>query len=113
MRPLRARAIQHPWIGYCFTHVLETAHPGDESFDAHPEAAMRHSTESSQIQIPFEGFARKIVFSQPFFEERQVVDALAAANNLTVSFGSNDVEPQSDLRPLLVGLEVERLDGSR
>src|SRR5262249_24218370 len=42
LRTLRIQAIQHAGIRDRFTDVLESANPRDDSFDAHPEAAVRH-----------------------------------------------------------------------
>ncbi len=37
----RARAIEHARVSDRFAHVLEAAHPRDESLDTHPKPGMR------------------------------------------------------------------------
>ena len=59
-------AIEHARIWDRFPHVFQSAHPRDEAFDAHAESAVRHRAEAAQIQIPLEGFARKLCSARRF-----------------------------------------------
>ena len=58
--------------------MLQAAHPGDESLDAHPEAGVRNAAVFAQVQIPLESFTRELVLFQTFQQEVEIVDTLAA-----------------------------------
>ena len=72
--------------------MIETADPGDDPLDAHTEAAMWHAAESAQVEIPLVGFARQLVLVDAGEQQLVVVDALAAADDLAVSLGRENVD---------------------
>ena len=68
---------------------------------------------AAQVEVPLVGLARQVVLVEPLLQQRQVVDALAAADDLAVALGREQVDGERHLRPLGVGLHVERLDLGR
>ncbi len=62
-----------------------------------------------EIEIPVERFLRQMVFLQALPQQIQIVNALAAADDFAVAFGRENVDAQGDVRPVRIGLEVERL----
>src|SRR5688500_8659505 len=72
---------------YRLSDVRELADPGDGAFEADAEAGMRDGTVAADVQVPLEGFLRQAVARDALFEQLQVVDALAAADDLAVAFG--------------------------
>ena len=93
--------------------MLQTAHPRDETFDAHAKAGVRNRAVFAQIQVPFEGFARKLVFFQALQQQVQIMDALPTADNFAIPFRGDEIDAQSDLRAVLRRREVEGFDASR
>src|SRR6185437_6840747 len=87
--------------------MLKAAHPGDESLDTHAKAGMWHGTKAAQVEIPVEGLARELVFVETFFEKRQIVNPLAAANDFAITFGSDDIDAESDFGAVRIGLKVK------
>ena len=83
------------------------------ALDAHAEPAVRHRAVFAQIEIPVEGFLRKIVLLDALQQQVEIVNALAAADDLAVAFGRDHVHAEREFRPLRVGLEIERLDLGR
>ena len=96
--------------------MLEPADPRDDALDAHAEAAVRDAAEPAQIEVPLERLARELVLLDAAEQQVVVVDALAAADDLAVALGREDVDRERDLGPAVLRLEVEGLDratGSR
>src|SRR5689334_18008659 len=93
--------------------MFEAADPGYDALDAHAETGMRHAAEASQIQVPLERFFRKLVLFDAPDELVIVLETLTTADDFAVSLGRENVARHRDLRPLRMGLEVERLDGAR
>src|SRR5947209_19176484 len=90
--------------------MFERAYPGNGTFNAHAESAVRNAAELSQIQIPLESLFRQSVFVDTLAQSFIVAHALRAADDLAVTFGSEDVNAQREFRPLRIGLHVKRLD---
>ena len=67
--------------------MLKAANPRDASLDAHAEPTMRHAAVTAQVEVPLERFLRKVVVADALLEKREVVLALAAADDLAVAFG--------------------------
>ena len=88
--------------------MLSSANPGDGALQAQAEAGVRHAAVAAQVEIPLERFLGQIVFAQALDEQFVTGDALAAADDFAVAFGSEHVEAQRQLGPLGVGLHVER-----
>src|SRR5687768_273988 len=93
--------------------MLKLTDPGDAAFDAHAEAAMRHRSVASQVEIPLESFLREVMFPDSLTQEIEIVQALASADDLAVPFGRQHVHTQRLLRLFRVRLHVEGLDGPR
>src|SRR5436305_6649693 len=103
--------VQHPGVRDGLAQVRQPGHPGHEALDPHAEAAVREGAVLADVEVPLEGFDRQVVLADLFEQEVVVVDALAAADDLTVAFGGNEVEPEDQIRVLRVGLHVEGLEG--
>src|SRR5215472_19370875 len=71
---------------------------------------MRHATVAAQVEIPLEGFFRKVVCTEPLDEQVVIVDALAAADDFAVALGCEHVEGKGKYRALRVGLHVESFE---
>src|SRR4051794_38351942 len=93
--------------------MFDAAHPGGAALDSHSIAGVRDAAEAAEVEIPFEGFARKIVCFQLFFKVFKRGRAFAAADDLAVAFGSEEVDPKGGLRTVLIHFEIETLDGRR
>jgi hypothetical protein len=74
--------------------VLEAADPADAALDAHAESAVRHGAETAKVEIPLERFLRQVVFLDALQQEVEVVEALAAADDLAVAFRRQDIDAQ-------------------
>src|SRR6185437_14948537 len=68
----------------CLPHVLEAANPAHHPLDSHAEAAVRHAAEAAQIEVPLDRFGRELVLLDALHQQAQVVDALAAADDLAI-----------------------------
>ncbi len=82
---LRIDLVQHAREGDRLADMGQLADPGHHALDAHAEAGMGHGAVAAQVEIPGEGLARQLVLGQALLEQRQVVDALAAADDLAVA----------------------------
>ena len=51
------------------------------------------------------------MFVQALLEQRQIVNALAAADDFAIAFGRDEIDAQRDFRALFIGLKVEGFDG--
>ena len=101
-------AIDHSWERDGFADVLQAAHPGDETLDAHAEAGVRDRAVFAQIQVPLERFARQFVLFQALEQQVQIVDALAAADDFAVTFGRDEVDAQRDIGAIRGGLRSRK-----
>src|SRR6476660_6733922 len=93
--------------------MFEPADPRDDALDAHAEAAVRDAAVPAQIEVPLERFLRKLVLLDAAEQQDVVVDALAAADDLAVALGREDVDRERDFGPAFLRLEVEGLDLGR
>src|SRR5271170_3785987 len=90
--------------------MLQSAHPRYEALHAHAESGVRYRAELTQIDVPVESLAWKLMFVQALQQQIQVVDALAAADDFAVSLGGDEIDAQGEFRPVRGGLKVEGLD---
>ena len=84
--------VQHPRIRNRFAQVVEAADPGHDALDAHAEAGVRDAAEAAQVEVPLERFVRQLVLLDALQQQVVVVEALAAADDLAVAFGREDVD---------------------
>src|ERR1041385_4950656 len=90
--------------------MLQAAHPGDEPFHAHPEAAVGHAAELSQIDIPAEGLTRQTVLVDALQQQIQIVNALPATDHFAVTFGRDEINAEHNFGTVFSGLEIKRLN---
>src|SRR5688572_9234782 len=110
---LRFQSVQESREWDCLPDMRQLADPGDGAFEADAEAGVRDGAVAADVQVPLEGFLRQAVVLDALFQEREVVDALTAADDLAVAFGGEHVVVQDARRVLGVGLHVEGLDLDR
>src|ERR1700675_842288 len=101
--------VKHPGERDRLPDVFQSAHPGDEALDTHSEPSVWHRAVLAEIDIPVERLARKLVLFQTLQQQIEIVDTLAAADDLAVSFGRNHVHTQRQLGTIGIGLEIESL----
>src|SRR5262245_31096642 len=89
---------QRAGIGDRLAQVVDAGNPGHEALDPHAEAGVRHAAVAAHVEIPLEGFHGKLVLPDALQEEIVVVDALAAADDLAVALGGEDVDAQGARR---------------
>src|SRR5436309_9796701 len=82
--PSRVEAVQRARVGDGLAQVVDACDPGDEAFDSHPEAAVRHRAVLADVEVPLERLDRQVVLLEARQQQVVVVDALAAADNLSV-----------------------------
>src|SRR5215210_3114337 len=111
--PSGSESVEHPRERDGLADVLDAAHPCDAALDAHAEARVRDAAVAAQVEIPLERLARQVVFLELFFEEFERGGALAAADDLAVALGREDVHAERQLVALGVALHVEGFDGRR
>src|SRR5690349_8725222 len=92
---------------------MQAADPRDGALDAQAEAAVRHATVTAQVEVPLERLARQAVLVDALFERGEIVDTLAAADDLAVAFRREQIGTEHDLGALGVRLHVERLRDRR
>ncbi len=92
-----------------FPEVIQLANPGDDPLDAHAEPGMRHCAVLAQIEVPLKGLCRKLVCLKSLQKQLVVVNALAAAYDLTITLGSQNVHAEGQVRALGIRLHVKRL----
>jgi hypothetical protein len=63
-----------------FRARAHAADPGDEALDTNAETGVGHGVEAAQVEIPVDGLAGQLVLVEAFFEEFQIVNAVAADN---------------------------------
>ena len=85
----------------------------DHALDAHAEAAVRHRAVAAQVEVPLERLLRQLVLLDALQQQVEIVEALAAADDLAVAFGREHVDAQRLVGLLRVGLHVERLHRGR
>ncbi len=75
----------------------QAADPGDGPFEADPEAAVPDRPVLPDVEVPLEGADRKVMLLYPFQKKVVVVDPLAAADDLSVALGREDIHAQRQL----------------
>src|SRR3954467_6679068 len=110
---LRIDLVQHPWVRNGLAQVRQPGHPGHEALDPHAEAAMRKRSILTDIKIPLERLDRQVVLLDAPQQEIVIVDALAAADDLAIPLGRQQVEAEHHVRVLRIGLHVEGLERRR
>ena len=78
--------------------VVQAADPLHRALHSKTEAGVGHRAVTTEIEVPLEGLARQLVLVEALLEERQIVLALRAADDLAVAFGRDDVERERDAR---------------
>ena len=53
--------MEGPCEGDGFADVVEAADPGDDTLDAHAEAAVGDAAVAAQVEVPLEGFLGQLV----------------------------------------------------
>src|SRR5450432_833450 len=86
VRILRVYPINHARKGYHFPDVLCAANPGYSALQAQAKAGVGHATVAAEVQIPLEWLLGQLVFVEALHQQVVIVNALAAANNFSVSF---------------------------
>lgn len=71
--------------------MLKPADPRYRSLNPDAETRMRDRAIPAQIQIPGIDILRQIVLAEAALKKGRVVNALAAADDLAVTFGSEQV----------------------
>ena len=94
----RREPVDEPREGYRLPHVREAADIREGALDAEPEARVRERSVPAQVEIPLERLLREAVLLDPLLEEREVVDALTAADDLPVPLGGEEVDGEAELR---------------
>src|SRR6185312_4395874 len=105
--------VQHPRIRNGLPQVRQAGHPGHEPLDAHAEAAVGERPVFTDVKIPLERLDGEVVLLDAREQQVVVVNPLAAADDLAVALGRQQVETQHGLRILRVGLHVEGLERCR
>ena len=65
------------------------------ALDAHAEAGVRHGAVAAQVEVPVEGFLGQLVLLDALEQQVVVGHALAAADDLAVALGGEDVDADS------------------
>src|ERR1035437_9049555 len=110
---LRIQPVQRTREGNGLAHVLQSAYPGHGALDAHAESGVRNPAELAQVEIPLEGLFRQFVLMNALQQQIVGPNALRAADDFPVTLGREHIHAEGELRPLRIGLHVERLDGRR
>jgi len=71
--------------------VLQAANPRDATFDTHAESPVRHRAVLAQVDVPVEGLGGQLVLLDAAKQKIQIMHALAAADDFTVTLGSQYV----------------------
>src|SRR6266540_2701557 len=110
--PLGINPVQHPRKRYALAHVLGAADPGDGALESEAKPSVRHGAVAAEVQIPFERLAWETVGGNPLLEGLQVVLALPASDDLTHSFGGQDVHAERQTLIRRIPLHVKGLHGA-
>src|SRR5262249_49680158 len=62
-------------------HVVQPADPLDGALEPEPEARVRHAPVAAQVEVPLERLLRELVLFDRRLERREIVLALAAADD--------------------------------
>src|SRR5258708_4792756 len=64
--------VKHSRIRNGFPDMFQSTHPSYETFDSHTETGVRDSAVFPKIDVPVEGFRRKLVLFQPLQQQIQI-----------------------------------------
>ncbi len=101
--------VHHSWEGYALPDVLLAGQPGDGSFDAESEAAVRHRAVFSQIQVPIVIFDIQVLFVDSRNQPVVIVLSNRAADDFAEAGGGEQIEIQNNLFIVPVGFHIEGL----
>src|SRR5664280_3059136 len=93
--------------------MLQSAYPGHGALDAHAESRVRNAAELAQVEIPLEGLFRQFVLVNALQQQIVGPNALRAADDFPVTLRRKHIHAEGKLRPLRIGLHVERLNRRR
>lgn len=93
--------------------MLDAAHPRDGAFDAHAKAGVRNAAVAAKIEIPFEGRLIEVVMFELLFEIFERRGAFAAADDLAVAFGREQVDAERTFGTVFIDFEIKSLDRGR
>src|ERR1017187_3199158 len=110
---LRIQPVQRTREGNGLAHVLQSADPGHGALDAHAESGVRNAAELAQVEIPLEGVFRQFVLMNALQQKIVGPNALRAPDDFPITLRRQHIHAERKLRPLRIGLHVERLDGRR
>src|SRR5690606_13485659 len=71
--------------------VVTADEPRQQALQPQPEPGVGHGAVPPEVEVPLERLAREAVLGDALLEERQVVDALRAADQLAVALGEDQV----------------------
>src|SRR5262245_45494437 len=111
--PSRVEPVERARIGDGLAQMMDTRDPRDEALETHAEPGVRHRAVLAQIQVPAERLEREVMLLETAQQQVVIVDTLAAADDLAVALGRQDVHAQSAIGVLGIGLHVEGLDARR
>src|SRR5215207_9213498 len=90
--------VEHPRVRDRLAEVRQAGHPGHEALDSHAEAAVRKGAVLPHVEVPLERLDWQVVLVDSREQQVVVVDPLAAADDLAVAFGGQQVEAEHNLR---------------
>src|SRR5687768_2612148 len=105
--------VEHAWEGNCFADMFQFAYPGNDPFDSHSKSAVWNAAVTAHIEIPFKGFPGQIMLLQTLKQQIVIMNALAPADDLAVTFGREHIDAQCKLLVLWIRLHVESFCGCR
>src|SRR5689334_13209065 len=97
-RRSRGEAIEHAGEWDRLAHMAEPADPGDAPLDPEAEAGVRKGAVTAQIEVPLERLLGELVLLDGVLQRREVILALAAADDLAVALGREDVHAERGAR---------------
>jgi len=95
--------------GDALAQVVDPRDPGHGAFHPQAEARVGHRAVTAQVEEPLVGFLGQAVLLQAAFERLEVHPARAAADDLAVALGGDEVGVEHALGVVGVGFHVERL----
>src|SRR5436190_8474680 len=109
----RTQSFEHARERDRLADVVQSADPRHAALDAHPEPRVRYGAEAAEVEVPVDRLARQLMLLDARFEPRQIVLALAAADDLAVPLGRENVDAEGEPRVGRIRLHVERLRRER
>src|SRR4051812_41286605 len=93
-----------------FPYVRQLAYPTDNTLQSETETAMRHRTETAQIQVPLECFHRQAVVMDGVYQLFDIRFTLAAAYYLAITFRCKYIHTANKAGGILSFEHVKCLD---